>query len=115
MSGALTVLRLTLHEAVRRRILLAALLLGAAFQALYAIGIHFILRDMVKHGESLIERRMFLTFVTLAGLYAVNFLTILTAVLLPVDTLSGEIASGVMQTVAAKPLRRSEIVLGKWA
>jgi Cu-processing system permease protein len=33
---------------------------------------------------------------------------------MPVDTLSGEIASGVMQTVAAKPVRRSSIVLGKW-
>jgi ABC-type transport system involved in multi-copper enzyme maturation permease subunit len=38
----------------------------------------------------------------------------MTAVLLPLDTLSGEIVSGVMQTVAAKPVRRSEIVIGKW-
>jgi ABC-type transport system involved in multi-copper enzyme maturation permease subunit len=43
-----------------------------------------------------------------------NFLTIAVAVLLPVDTLSGEISSGVMQTVASKPLHRAEIVLGKW-
>jgi len=55
-----------------------------------------------------------LNFLTLAGLYAVNFLLVMTAVLLPVDTLSGEIASGVIQTVAAKPIRRSDIVLGKW-
>ena len=51
---------------------------------------------------------------TLAGLYATHFLTLMTAVLLPVDTLSGEIASGVAQTVASKPVRRSSIVLGKW-
>ena len=51
---------------------------------------------------------------TLVGLYAANFLSVLIAVLLPVDTLSGEIASGVMQTVASKPIRRAEIVLGKW-
>ena len=36
------------------------------------------------------------------------------AVLLPVDTLSGEIASGVIETLASKPVRRSDIVLGKW-
>jgi Cu-processing system permease protein len=35
-------------------------------------------------------------------------------VLLPVDTLSGEIQSGVMQTLASKPVRRSDILLGKW-
>jgi len=51
---------------------------------------------------------------TLAGLYATNFLMVMTAVLLPVDTLSGEISSGVIQTLAAKPIGRSEIVLGKW-
>jgi ABC-type transport system involved in multi-copper enzyme maturation permease subunit len=62
----------------------------------------------------LMEQRLFLNFVVMAGLYAVNFLTIMTAVFTPVDTLSGEISSGVMQTVAAKPIRRSEIVLGKW-
>src|SRR5262249_31473527 len=48
-----------------------------------------------------------------AGLYVANLLTIATAVLLPVDTLSGEIASGVAQTLAAKPIHRADIVLGK--
>lgn len=34
--------------------------------------------------------------------------------LLPVDALSGEIDSGVMQTLATKPIRRADILLGKW-
>jgi ABC-type transport system involved in multi-copper enzyme maturation permease subunit len=38
----------------------------------------------------------------------------MTAVLLPVDTLSGDIATGVVQTLASKPVHRSTIVLGKW-
>ncbi len=114
MSGIVTLTRLTLFEAARRRILIATLLCGLAFQVLYATGVTFISRDMAKHGESLVQQRMFFTFITLAGLYAVNFLTIMTSVLLPVDTLSGEIGSGVMQTIAARPVRRSSIVLGKW-
>jgi ABC-type transport system involved in multi-copper enzyme maturation permease subunit len=63
---------------------------------------------------SLIERRVLLNVLTLAGLYAANLLTVMTAVLLPVDTLSGEISSGVMQTLAVRPIRRRDIVLGKW-
>jgi ABC-2 type transport system permease protein len=114
MGGLVTIARLTLHEAARRRILAAAFTCGAAFLVLYAIGMHFIARDVARHNASLVEQKMVITFMTLAGLYAVNFLTVMTAVLLPVDTLSGEIASGVMQTVAAKPIRRGEIVLGKW-
>jgi len=44
----------------------------------------------------------------------VNLLALMSAVLLPIDTLSGEIGSGVVQTIASKPVRRSAIVLGKW-
>jgi ABC-2 type transport system permease protein len=115
MHGLTTILRLTLHEAARKRVLLAALLFGIAFVAVFAIGFHFVERDLSKQaGVPLVQRRMMLDFFILAGLYAVNMLTLVTAVLLPVDTLSGEIASGVMQTVASKPIRRETIVLGKW-
>jgi ABC-type transport system involved in multi-copper enzyme maturation permease subunit len=48
------------------------------------------------------------------ALYAANFLTVMIAVLISIDTLSGEIGSGTIQSVAVKPLRRREIVLGKW-
>jgi len=115
MRALFTIARLTVHETARRRILTAALLLGVAFLVLFGIGFHYIERGFHEHaGAAALQRRMFLNFVTLAGLYAVNFLTVMTAVLLPVDTLSGEIGSGVMQTLASKPIRRAEIVLGKW-
>jgi len=113
MGRLIVITYLTLHEALRRRVLLAALLGGAAFLILYAIGFHFIARDVAKNAN-LIERRVALNAITLAGLFAVNMLTVMSAVLLPVDALSGEIASGSIQTLAAKPIRRSEIVLGKW-
>ena len=50
----------------------------------------------------------------MSGLYAVNFLAVAMAVLISVDSLSGEITSGTMQALAARPVRRFEIVLGKW-
>ena len=109
------ILHLTLHEAARRRILTAALLCGAAFLTLFGIGLHFVVRDLGKHGAiTVIERAVVLNMLTLAGLFATKFLVVMAAVLLPVDTLSGEIQSGVIQTLAAKPIRRSEIVIGKW-
>jgi len=115
MRAIVTIVHMTLHEAMRRRILLAALICGVAFLALFATGMHFMLADVGRHHDvTFVQKRMITNFLTLAGLYAVNFLVVMTAVLLPVDTLSGEIASGVVQTVAAKPVRRSAIVLGKW-
>jgi ABC-type transport system involved in multi-copper enzyme maturation permease subunit len=116
MSRLLTIAHLTLHEAFRKRVLLAAFLLGMAFVTLYAVGFHFIAREF--HGRvgarAMAESRLTYAMFTLAGLYAVHFLSAMAAVMLPIDTLSGEIGSGVMQTVASKPVRRDEIVLGKW-
>ena len=48
------------------------------------------------------------------GLYAVTFLSIAMAALISADTLAGEINSGTIQTVVTKPIRRANVVLGKW-
>ena len=115
MRRLLVIAHLTLHEALRRRVLLAALLGGLAFLILYAVGFHFIVRDMDRNLKmALIEKRLALNGLTLAGLFAVNLLTVMSAVLLPVDAIAGEIGSGSIQTLASKPIRRAEIVLGKW-
>jgi Cu-processing system permease protein len=50
----------------------------------------------------------------LAGLYAVTFLSAAMGALLGADTLSGEINSGTIQTIVTKPVRRSDVVIGKW-
>ncbi len=115
MARLLEIVRLTLLESRRRRVLLATLVCGLVFLLAFAIGLHFVHRDLVRRARAtLVEQRLVQTFFLMAGMYGVNFLTVLTAVLLPVDTLSGEIGSGVLQCVAAKPIRRTEIVLGKW-
>lgn len=115
MSALFTIAHLTLHEALRRRILLAGLVGGLAFLVIYGVGFHFVAGQAeTRTGLAALERRVILNAFTLAGLYVVNFLMLISAVLLPLDTLSGEIASGVVQTLASKPVRRSDIVLGKW-
>jgi ABC-type transport system involved in multi-copper enzyme maturation permease subunit len=114
MSGIRTIAGNTLREAARKRVLVASLLFGIAFLVVFGLGIAAIDRDITKQGQSLMERRLILNMIIMAGLYAGNFLVVMTAAFMPADTLSGEIASGVMQTVAAKPIPRSSIVLGKW-
>jgi len=113
MSSVLIIAHLTLAEARRRRIVTAALLCALAVLAVFTTGVFFT-RGEQSRPVSFVERQVFFTFLTLAGLYAANFLSVIFAVLLPVDSLSGEIDSGVMQTLAVKPIRRSDIVLGKW-
>jgi len=108
--------RLTFLEAARRKILLAAFLLGVLFLVVYGVGFHFIMADLERssYGMSLLERREVQGFLFTAGLYVVNFLTVIMTVLTSVDTISGEIQSGTIHTLASKPVHRQEVLLGKW-
>jgi len=115
MFTLLTIMQLAFLEMRRRRIVQAALACGAACLAVFAVAIYLLHHfHHPARTQSLLQIRIFLQLQTLAGLYAVNLLTVTVAVMLPVDAISGEIASGVMQTLASKPVRRAEIVLGKW-
>jgi ABC-type transport system involved in multi-copper enzyme maturation permease subunit len=114
MTDILTIAHLTLFEARRKRIVAAALLCGVAFLTVFAIGLFAVFNDLSFRQVTFVERQTTIYILTVAGLYAVNFLSVLFAVLLPVDAISGEIDSGVMQTIASKPIRRSDVLLGKW-
>lgn len=108
---------LTFQEARRRRIVTAALLLGAAFLGLYALGFHFIYREMTRQFTRPSDNpdvKYGLNLILMAGLYVINFLVVVLSGLTAVDTIAGEISSHTIQTVAAKPIRRWEIVTGKW-
>jgi Cu-processing system permease protein len=108
--------RLTFREAARRKILLAALLLGLIYLAVYAAGFYYVNQDIEnsQFTTGLLELNQIRNFLFMAGMYVVNFLTVAMAVLTSVDTLSGEIASGTIHTMVSKPLQRWEIVVGKW-
>ena len=115
MRDVITVAHLTLVEARRRRIVLAGAVCALAFLVVFAVVIVFAYREMAADpGVSFIERQGTLTMLLIVGFLAANFLSVIFAILLPIDTLSGEIDSGVMQTLASKPIDRAEIVLGKW-
>jgi Cu-processing system permease protein len=116
MAATYVIARLTFREAARRKILLAALLLGLAFLAIFGVGFNYVNAELrtTSTRYDLLQRSEMYNFFLMAGLYVVNFLTVMMTVLTSVVTLSGEIASGTIHTVASKPLRRWEIVLGKW-
>ena len=109
--------RLTFLEAIRRRILLAAFLLGVAFLLLYGFGFYIMRQEVTRPGVtsevgSAIFKSGIDNFLTLVGLYAVNFLAIAMGALVSADTLAGEIGSGTIQALVTKPVRRAEIVFG---
>lgn len=113
--NVVTIARLTFLEARRRKVLWAVALLGIVFLALFATAFYFMYRDISRNvGGSLTSLLEPISFLLLAGLYVINFLVVMLAVLTSVDTIAGEITSGTIHTIVTKPLRRWEVVLGKW-
>jgi Cu-processing system permease protein len=109
-----TVTWLTFHEARRRRMVLAALAAGALFLLLYGIGVRLIVDEMERSGLPAIARDPAFSFLALAGLYVVHFITVMLAIFASVDTVAGEIASHTIQSLVTKPVRRWQVIAGKW-
>jgi ABC-type transport system involved in multi-copper enzyme maturation permease subunit len=119
MIATFIIARLTFLEAIRRRILLAALVLGIAFLIVYGIGVHLMETDAAPARNPQSPQNTLIlsgmrNFLLLAGLYAVDFLALAMGALASADTLAGEIGSGTIQAIVTKPVRRAQIVLGKW-
>jgi Cu-processing system permease protein len=105
---------LTIQEAQRRRILWIALLMGLGLLALFGLGFHYIFLEFEEVEIRGVEMTMAASVLLSAGLYVVNFLIVVMAVLISVTAVSGEVESHTVDTILTKPIRRWEWVLGKW-
>jgi ABC-type transport system involved in multi-copper enzyme maturation permease subunit len=104
-----------MRELVGRRLVWVVAVMGGAYLALYGTGVWLILREVRLEGESPLVSAGLTSMLMAAGLYVIQFLVVVFAALISVDTLAGEIASGTIQTVATRPVRRRGIIAGKLA
>jgi Cu-processing system permease protein len=117
--SALTIARFTVQEAISRRLVLAGVLVSLAFVALFALGFAFLYGEALKEAAfrpaTGSTRVVFAgAALTVLGLYTVYFLSSFLALFLSVGAISGEIDSGLLHAVLARPIRRGEFVLGRW-
>src|SRR5689334_12242503 len=113
MRNIATITWLTFHEAWRRRMVLLALVLGLLFLLIYGVGFWLITSNLDPHMSD-IQRNFTYSLLLMAGLYVTHFLTVMLAIFASVDTISGEIASHTIQAIVTKPIRRWQVLLGKW-
>ena len=114
---ALTIARFTIHEAISRRLVLSAAVLSLVFLALYAFGLSLLYNMAPPFREQNGDRSEVLaagTILTVLGLYAVHFLSSFVALFLTVGAISSEIDSGTLHAVLARPIRRADVVIGRW-
>ncbi|EYB67592.1 hypothetical protein DEIPH_ctg035orf0035 [Deinococcus phoenicis] len=122
MHNALLIAELSLREAVRKRLVVVLLLLTAAFLGFYLYGVFRLegtldqrAREAGLDGRSVNgAANLSVMYAAMFGMYLVYFLGVLMAVLSTVGAVSGDVESGVMQSVIARPISRAQLVLGRW-
>jgi Cu-processing system permease protein len=113
----LQIARFTLQEAVSRRLILAGVVISLGYVGLFALGFHFAYDRAVENTpdpETRLGLGIAFATLTLFGVYVVNYLASFLALFLSVGAVSGEIDSGTLHAVLARPLNRSEFVIGRW-
>jgi ABC-type transport system involved in multi-copper enzyme maturation permease subunit len=112
---ALTVARLTLREASRRRVVWALLVLTVALLALSAwgfsklVGLDTELGTMTS-GEARLVASLLLNLI----MFGMSLIAAIGTAFLAGPTLAGEVESGQALALLARPVRRSAVLFGKW-
>lgn len=116
MTPALVVARLTVQEASRRRLLLALLILTLLVVGFSAWGFNKITTVTRSDGTVLPAQQV--TLITSQLLIVVTFVysgvLALSAAVVAGPLISSEVESGLLLSMLARPMRRSEVVIGKW-
>ena len=116
MPPVLVIARLTVQEASRRRLLLALLVLTLIVVGFSAWGFNKITTVNRSDGTPLPPAEVAL--ITSQLLIVVTFMfsgvLALSAAVVAGPLVSSEVESGLLLSMLARPLRRSEVVIGKW-
>jgi ABC-type transport system involved in multi-copper enzyme maturation permease subunit len=110
----ITIARLTVLEAFRRRILRALLILTVVVVGLTGAGFALLVGNARAEGLPEVEIIVGTSQVLILVAFMFSFVLAMTAAFLAAPAIAGDLESGVLLSIAARPIRRGEIVLGKW-
>jgi ABC-2 type transport system permease protein len=111
----LAIASLTLREAARRRVILAVGLLSLLVIALSAWGFERLhTMAVVEHRPSPSQAAATYALLVIMLAQMFSFVLAVGAAFLAAPSIAGEIESGVALVVLPRPIRRSDVLLGKW-
>ena len=112
--NVLIIARLTLLEALRRRLLWALGVLTIAVVALTGWGFALLVANARERAVPSLELVLAVSQLLILVAFMFSFVLAMTAAFLGAPAIAADLESGVLQAVAARPIRRAEILLGKW-
>ncbi len=110
MKGIWLIALDTFQEALRRKILVAALAVVGLFLVLYTVGLYFVRRELssdvnLPPSVSL----LIMSELLILGLWAASFIIFLSA-----GIIRNDVEQGYVHVLLARPLSRAQFVVGRW-
>lgn len=113
IPGVFTLAGLTIREAIRRRIFLAALLISVLYIGFAFLPLHIRLNPLVGFDMPSALNNTGRIFAWL-GCGTIKFFGSILAVALSAGAITAEVERGVLAIVVPKPIPRAAVYLGKW-
>jgi Cu-processing system permease protein len=117
VTRVLRIARLTFKEAMSRRLIHAGVIASLLFIILFAVAYNFAQErgtQVITGQRSRVLVTVGMASLTLSGLYIVNLLSGFIALFLSVGSISSDVDSGTLHALLARPMRRSQFLLGRW-
>ena len=114
----LLITRFTLLEAIRRRLFLAVIILSILILAAFTILLTIVVNDALANPNNGTDSHLMLlgggVIITILVMWMLYLLSSMLTIVFSANMISGEVEAGTFAVIVPKPLRRFEIVLGKW-
>jgi ABC-type transport system involved in multi-copper enzyme maturation permease subunit len=111
---ALPVTRVSMREAVSRRLVLVGVVLSVAYLAMFALGFNALYTRVESDLADATQLAVGATVMTVLSLYVVRFLAAMLAIFLASSAVASEIDSGLLHAVLARPLSRTSWMVQRW-
>ncbi len=110
----IVIARLTVRELVRRRVVWVLAILTVFAVVLVGLGLERLISLARARGADEIEIRIGVSQVLILIAFMFSFVLAMTAAFVGAPAVGGDLESGVALALLARPLRRADLMLGRW-
>ena len=115
MRAILTIARLTVAEAARRRILVVLLALTLVSVALTTLGVErLVTLGRASPDTNELEIQVGVSQILILVAFMFSFVLAMTAAFLAAPAIAADLETGVAHALLARPIRRADYVIGRW-
>ena len=110
----IVIARLTVHELFRRRVVWVLAVLTVVSVALVGWGLDRLVALARERGSDALEIQIGVSQVLILIAFMFSFVLAMTAAFVGAPAIGGDLESGVAYAILARPLRRADLLVGRW-